>query len=414
VSASIRVEQPGILTTVQDRGRSGWEALGIPTAGALDFYAYAWANRLAANPTGAAVLEATLQGPSITPSDDCWIATTGASAVTVDGCAYPSWAGFWVSGGSTVTVGGISGARAYLAVHGGIDVDPVLGSRSTDLTSGFGGYEGRALEGGDTLPVGAAPEAPYGRKERVRHPFPPQGEPEVEVRVVLGPRNDAFSEDALPAFLASTYTVSPQSNRVGLRLDGDALPSPPGGTRISEPMQVGGVQIPPSGRPIVLMNDRGTVGGYPVLATVIAADVWRLAQARPGDTVRFTVVSVRAGEAMTRHRYAELQAIHPVAQLLVPAGEEEAAQEPQGEEAVETIAAPATGIFYRGSKPGGAPLVDGGAAVQPDTVVGVIEVMKTFQEVRAGIWGRIKEIEVADEDVVTEGQTLMTVEPEGR
>jgi biotin-dependent carboxylase-like uncharacterized protein len=361
------------------------------------------------------VLEATLQGPTIGLSDDCWIATTGASGVTVDGEEYPSWAGFWVPGGATVAVRGIAGARAYIAVHGGIAVDPVLGSRSTDLTSGFGGYEGRALAAGDTLSVGDAPPVPYGRGKRASHPFPPQGERPLEIHVVLGPRDDAFSQDALDTFFAGTYTVSPQSNRVGLRLEGPALPAAPRGTRISEPMPLGGVQIPPDGRPIVLLNDRGTVGGYPVLATVVTGDVWRLGQARPGDEIRFAAVSARAGAAMTRHRVAELHAIHPITQPLSFPGQMEAAPSAPGEvEAVKSITAPATGIFYRGSKPGGTPFVEVGGTVGPETVVGLIEVMKTFQEVRAGVSGRVQEIQVADEDVVNEGQTLLTIEPEGR
>jgi biotin carboxyl carrier protein len=180
-------------------------------------------------------------------------------------------------------------------------------------------------------------------------------------------------------------------------------------------MPIGGVQVPPDGRPIVLLNDRGTIGGYPVLATVVTADVWRLGQARPGDALRFTVVSVRAGAAMTRHRHAELHAIHPVTQPLAAPRRSNAARSPEdAASAGELIAAPVTGIFYRGSKPGGTPLVDKGTAVGPDSIVGSIEVMKTFQDVRAGVSGRIRKIQVADGDLVTEGQTLMKIEPEGR
>lgn len=303
---SIQILKPGLLTTVQDRGRFGWEAFGIPRGGALDLCAYTWANLLAGNPPEAAVLQATLLGPTLTVSQDCWIATTGAQTVNVDGSQYPPWAGFWVRKGATVALEKLSAARAYVAVHGGIAVEPVLGSRSTDLESCFGGYEGRGLKAGDVLPVGDAAPLTYGRGETLRHPSPPVLEYPLSIRAVPGPREYEFSPDAIASFFAEEYRVSSQSNHVGLRMDGLAIPTPSRGTRISEPMPVGGVQVTPRGQPIVLLNARGTIGGYPLIATVISTDVWTLGQARPGDRVRFEKVAIEEAQAIVREAHAGL------------------------------------------------------------------------------------------------------------
>lgn len=306
--ASIRIVEPGLQTTVQDRGRFGWEALGIPRGGAVDYYSYAWANRLAINPADSAVLQATLLGPTVIVSDSCWLATTGAETVTVDGHEYPGWSGFQVPAGSTVSLKKVTGARAYIAVRGGIAVEPVLGSRATDLESGFGGYEGRALKAGDVIPIGEGAEPVPPAAGSLRHPGVPNRELPLTVRVVEGPRNDEFTPAAAEVFYGSEYRVSPQSNHMGIRLSGPTIPTPSRGTRISEPMPPGGIQVTPAGQPIILLNARGTIGGYPLLATVITTDIWRLGQARPGDRVLFQAVTVDEGQVLTRRTLEELVA----------------------------------------------------------------------------------------------------------
>jgi KipI family sensor histidine kinase inhibitor len=311
----LRIVQPGLLTVVRDRGRSGWEALGIARDGALDPYAYTWVNRLAANPPDAAVLEATLLGPTIVVIDDCWLATTGAQ-VTVDGREYPPWAGFWVLAGATVAITKIAGARAYLTVHGGIAVEPVLGSRSTDLESHFGGYQGRSLRTGDIVPVGITAPLAVDPGQSLQHPTPPYHEQPLTIEVVPGPRQDEFPPEALPLLLSSTFTLSPHSNHMGLRLDGAVIPAPPRGSRISEPMPVGGVQVTPTGQPIILLSARGTIGGYPLLATVTTPSSWKLGQARPGDQLVFRAVSVEEAQAHTRAAYRDLEDIVPVLRAL--------------------------------------------------------------------------------------------------
>lgn len=314
--ASIQIIQPGLQTSVQDRGRIGWEALGIPRGGAIDYYAYAWANRLARNPPDSAVLQTVLLGPAFLTPQGCWLASTGADAVTVDGREYPGWAGFWVPAGSRVSVKKVTGARAYIAVGGGIAVDPVLGSRSTDLESGFGGYQGRALKAGDTLPIGGSGTASYVWGQSLQHPDPPRLTSPFRVRAVVGPRADEFPPAAAGVFFENEFHVSPQSNHMGIRLDGVTIPAPPRGSRISEPMPVGGIQVTPSGQAIVLLNARGTIGGYPLLATVITPDIWRLGQARPGDRIRFQAVTVAEAQTATRLEMGELTSMMPVTRLL--------------------------------------------------------------------------------------------------
>lgn len=285
----IRVLNPGLQTTVQDRGRFGWEHLGVARGGALDDIAFAWVNRLAGNDTGAAVLESLLLGITVSPSDDAWLATAGAEEVMVNGRRLPAWAGFHVPAGSEVSIGGYTGARAYLTVRGGIDVESVLGSRSTNLEGGFGGLDGRALRVGDELRAGHADGAmPEG--EIWRCPEVPALDRPLTVRLLPGPATGPWSRGAQEWLGRTAFNVSPQSSHLGLRLTGVRLGEAGTGADASQPMPVGAVQIAPDGLPLVLLRSRGTIGGYPVPATAVSADIRLLGQARPGDAVRFIMV----------------------------------------------------------------------------------------------------------------------------
>ncbi len=309
----LHIDHPGLLATVQDRGRFGWEHVGIARGGAADLPSYLWANRLALNDDDASVLEMTLVGVRVTPSTNCWVATTGAVEIRVDGAERPSWAGFWLHAGSVLEVKKLDGARAYLALNGGIQVEPVLGSRSTNLESGFGGFEGRALRREDRLPLMPA-VVHFGPRSVLRHPHPPRYAPPVVACVVLGPRQEAFGPEAPTVFLNSRFRISPRSNHVGLRLDGTPIPTAPRGTRISEPMPIGGVQVTPAGQPIILLGGRGTIGGYPLLATVTTRSVWALGQGRPGDEVHFQQVAPAEARAATIALWRD--APHPVTDSL--------------------------------------------------------------------------------------------------
>jgi biotin-dependent carboxylase-like uncharacterized protein len=282
-SRALVVLEPGPLTTVQDRGRPGWAHLGVPRAGALDAPAAALGNRLVGNAEDAAVLETTFGGLVVLVTAAMTLAVTGAEApLAVDGRPVASRVPLTLRSGQQLSVGRPGeGVRSYLAVAGGLAVPPVLGSRSTDTLAWVGPEPVRA---GAVLPVGAPAGPPRPADvTAVRRAARP-----VVLRVGAGPRPDWFAPDALDRLAASSYTVAPASNRVGLRLQGPLLTV----VRLEEPASegivLGAVQVPPSGQPVVFLHDHPTTGGYPVLAVVDRADLALCAQLAPGDPVRFT------------------------------------------------------------------------------------------------------------------------------
>lgn len=282
------VVRAGALTTVQDRGRPGHAHLGVPRSGALDAPAAALVNRLVGNPLDAAVLETTLDGCALRPRSDVTLAVGGAPCpVTVDGRPAAWGAPVRVAAGAVLDVGrAIQGVRAYVAVAGGVIVEPVLGSRSTDLLSGLGPTP---LADGTVLPLGRE-HLPHARVDVVPQPAPPA---ELVLRVTLGPRDDWFTPDAVRAFTSRTFHVSSASNRIGLRTEGPALERARSGELASEGMVLGAVQVPPAGRPVVFLADHPTTGGYPVIGVVRTTDLAAAAQAAPGTPVRFVAVRRR-------------------------------------------------------------------------------------------------------------------------
>ena len=331
----IEVIRPGPLATVQDLGRPGYGHLGVPRAGAADVASLRLANRLVGNPDGAAGIEFTLGRAALSFPAGARVAVTGAPVpLTVEPAAQeaaedapastesdlpghtasgvtggvaagdmPHGSAFEVPAGSVLRVGAPpAGVRSYLAVRGGVGVPPVLGSRSADLRSGLGPA---ALRPGDVLPMGApgpasqlAAEAP-GRAASLMAAeatgvqptvMPVAGETAV-LRVVPGPRDDWFAPDALRELCAGTYVVTPASDRTGLRLDGPALPFAGRGELLSEGVVTGALQVPHGGRPILLLADHPVTGGYPVIATVVSADLGLAAQLRPGSKLRFTLAA---------------------------------------------------------------------------------------------------------------------------
>jgi biotin-dependent carboxylase-like uncharacterized protein len=286
----IEVIKPGPLATVQDLGRPGFGHLGVPHSGAADPASLRRANRLAGNPDGAAGLELTLGRAALRFSGEARAAVTGAPvAVTVTGPAggtardVPHDTAFGVPAGGEVRVGApAAGLRTYLAVRGGIDVPPVLGSRSADLRSGLGPPPLRA---GDLLPVG---EPTPGAAAPGPATAMPAGEPAV-LRVIPGPRDDWFAPGALELLCGGSYAVTPASDRTGLRLDGPALLREHGDELPSEGVVTGALQVPPGGRPILLLADHPVTGGYPVIAVVVSADIGLAAQLRPGARLRFAL-----------------------------------------------------------------------------------------------------------------------------
>jgi biotin-dependent carboxylase-like uncharacterized protein len=272
----------GALTTVQDLGRPGWAHLGVPRSGALDQPALRLANRLVGNEESAAGLETTLDGVRFRVDRATTVAVTGASCVVrVAGRAVAWGAARTVPAGAEVAVGrATAGLRTYVALAGGVAVEPVLGSRSTDLLSGLGPP---VLAAGQRIALGPAGRAPHGVEAVSRR----HGS---TLHLRLGPRADWFTRAAVESLDGATYVVGPDSNRIGLRLVGRPLAREVDAELPSEGMVLGAVQVPPSGQPLVFRHDHPTTGGYPVVGVVVAADLPVCAQARPGVELRLRVV----------------------------------------------------------------------------------------------------------------------------
>jgi len=294
------VEKPGLLTTVQDLGRHGFQAYGLPAAGAADPYALQLANVLAGNDPGEAALEMTLAGPVLRVLAGGLVAVAGADLeARRNGSPLPLWETVAVQSGDVLSFGGARrGCRAYLALGGGVAVPEVLGSRSTYLRCRLGGLEGRALRAGDRV---ASREETGRIFRRVPAPFVPEYGASHTVRVVPGPQDDHFTPAGVQAFLTGEYRVANDSDRMGCRLAGPAIEHRPGMADIvSDGVPPGAVQVPGHGQPIVLLADRQTTGGYPKIACVVSTDLWRLAQAKPGDSIRFVPVSLDEAHRLYR------------------------------------------------------------------------------------------------------------------
>jgi antagonist of KipI len=294
----IQVQAPGLLTTVQDLGREGFGPLGVSASGAADPISLRLGNRLVGNPEEAAGLEMTLLGGTFVFPQDTVIVLTGSDfGATLDGTPLDLWTSMEAKAGQTLRVGSTrSGARCYLCVQGGIAVKPFLGSASTHLLSGLGGYEGRALRKGDALQIAPA-TAPH-RKSNISPGALERLSPRKLLRVTPGPQSDSFSEASLRQFFAASYRVAEDSNRMGLRLEGQPIAQNSSGEMITEGVSLGAVQITAGGLPIILFVEQQTTGGYAKIANVISADLHSLGQLRPRDEIRFEHVDWDTARAL--------------------------------------------------------------------------------------------------------------------
>ncbi len=294
------VREAGIFTTVQDQGRFGSQAFGVPISGAMDWLSAEIANGLVGNAPHAALLEITLGKFACVLSRAAWIAVTGADVVISlggDAVAEP-WVPFMATAGEEIRMTRMSGAlgmRTYLAAHGGLDLPPVLGSRSTFVAAQLGPMP-RPIRAGDELPLGEGTGAPI-RSGTPAH-LRPRYERSVTARVVLGPQAHRFTQEGIEAFLGAPYTVTPQSDRTGYRLEGARIAHQGAADIISDPIPTGAVQVPGSGQPVLLMADHRVTGGYAKIATVISRDLPAVAQALPGTEIRFESVSVERAHAL--------------------------------------------------------------------------------------------------------------------
>jgi KipI family sensor histidine kinase inhibitor len=310
VPAGLTVLAPGLFTTVQDLGRWGHQALGVPVAGAMDTSSHRIANQLVANPEDAATLEATVAGPVLRFDVRTTVAVAGADlGAVLDDVPMAPGQRVGTSAGSVLRFSGRrSGTRAYIACAGGIATEPVLGSRSTHVLCGLGGVAGRALKTGDRLPLGEGRPGSTGRRQDGTSPAPAgtvrPANAGARVRVLPGPQDDFFGAGAFEALVRARFIISPQSNRMGYRLSGASIP-PSTREMISDATFPGAIQVPPSGEPILLMADRQTTGGYPQIATVITADMPIAAQLAPGDWIEFSLCTLDAATAALDERDRE-------------------------------------------------------------------------------------------------------------
>jgi biotin-dependent carboxylase-like uncharacterized protein len=313
MSAGLKVLMPGLHTTVQDLGRPGYQAIGVPVSGALDGFSLRLANALVGNAPGSPGLEIMLSGPAFeVAADAVRVALTGIGASLAIGAENPRRI---LASGQSVTlqqgevfevITGRPSACCYLAAEGGVAVPFVLGSASTYVRAAIGGIEGRALRRGDFVPLARARAS---ERPELHLPLPLPGTGEQSIRVILGPQQDYFADAAIARLLGDEFRVSKSTDRMGMRLDGPELSLRGGWDIVSDAIVTGAIQVPGSGQPILLLADHQTTGGYPKIATVISADLPVVGRRQPGDLLRFTAVTVEAAERLCRdeeRRLAEL------------------------------------------------------------------------------------------------------------
>jgi antagonist of KipI len=304
----LRVEEPGLFTTIQDLGRPHAIASGVPPGGAMDRFASSAANLLVGNDRGWATLECTLIGPRLVAERPCIVAITGGDLdLRINGAQAQTWSAISLRTGDQVTFGSRrSGARAYLAVAGGVVGDRWLGSMSTNVMAGRGGMRGRPLTRGDVISAGEPLASPVARESFAPRALPPYAD--RTLHVIPGPHERHLSPGAREALFKSDFALSPDSNRMGYRLEGPRL-EVSGEEVLSFGLVAGALQVSTSGMPILLMADHQTAGGYPVVVTVVSASMPVAAQLAPGDEVRFAETSIEAALEMREAQREALESL---------------------------------------------------------------------------------------------------------
>jgi len=304
-----RVLKSGLFTTVQDMGRCGYLKYGVPVSGAMDTFSFVAANILVENNSNGAGLETTLIGPELEALTRTQIAITGgACSPKINGQIVSMWQLLTVREGDVVSFGKMeAGCRAYVALRGGLDVPLVLGSRSTYVRGGFGGFGGRALKAGDVIESLAV--SPVTTEWLLPQELRPLLSGNLAVHVVLGPQADMFTNKAMDAFLSASYKVTVESDRMGYRLEGPSIEHRGKAEIVSDALLPGSVQIPRSGKPIVIMRDAQTTGGYPKIAVVVSCDVSLLGQAKPTDMVEFSKLTLKQAHEKTAEHSRRLNGL---------------------------------------------------------------------------------------------------------
>ncbi len=309
------VRNQGFFTTIQDGGRYGYQAFGVPVSGAMDIYSLSLANILVDNDISEAALELTMLGPAIEFTEDNIIAITGANLMPqINNADISLNTAIICRKGDILSFKGVkSGSRAYIAFAGGLSVPEIMGSKSTYIKAGIGGYKGRKIEKNDEIgfknPKISLANLSY-RKIPVKKQADSQTTKEaLKLRVAMGPQDDCFTESGIKSFLSGTYTVSNEFDRMGCRLEGEKIQHKKDGNIISDGIAFGAIQVPSHGTPIIMLADRQTVGGYAKIANVISVDLPKLAQAKPGDKISFEKVTVEEAQALYTQSFRELEEI---------------------------------------------------------------------------------------------------------
>ncbi|MCT4594352.1 MAG: biotin-dependent carboxyltransferase family protein [Anaeromicrobium sp.] len=305
----IKIISPGFLTTIQDKGRYGYEQFGVPVSGVMDKFAYRMANILVENNESEPVLEVTMLGPQIEFESVETISITGGNlSPKINGREVSMWTSIKVNRGDLLSFGEIKGGcRSYIAFSSGIDIPVIMRSKSTYLKGKIGGYEGRQLKTGDILNVPSIGN--NFKKKFIPEKYIPKYKGQLHVRVVLGPQEDHFTNKGIDTFLSSEYTITNECDRMGIRLQGGEIEHMDGADIISDGIGFGAIQVPGHGKPIIMMADRQTTGGYTKIANVISADLYKIAQGKPGDKIRFEEVSVEEAQGILREEEEKIDLI---------------------------------------------------------------------------------------------------------
>jgi biotin-dependent carboxylase-like uncharacterized protein len=305
--AAFKILNPGLFTTIQDLGRFGYLKYGVPISGAMDTFSFVAANLLVANNPNDACLEITLIGPELQALARTQVAITGGLASPkINGQNVPMWETLDVQEGDIISFGKIvKGCRLYFSIRGGVNTPLVLGSRSTYVRGMLGGLNGRQLKTGDMIEVFAKPhlETRLSMSEELM----PQFTGRFMMHVILGPQSDMFTEKGMQTFLSNSYKVTSEADRMGYRLEGPTIEHKSKAEIISDALLPGAVQVPRGGKPIMIMRDAQTTGGYPKIAVVVSPDVSLLGQARPGDIVEFSRITIKQAREKALEYYKLLK-----------------------------------------------------------------------------------------------------------
>ncbi|PRR78258.1 KipI antagonist [Clostridium liquoris] len=308
----LKVITPGLLTTVQDKGRIGYQQFGMPVAGAMDEYSLRLGNILLENEEYEAALEVTMLGPEIEFNIDTAIAITGGNLQPkINDIEVEMWRTLKINKGDKLSFGKVKdGLRSYICFYGGMDIPKIMGSKSTYAKALVGGFNGRALKSGDELQlIKKQEDFNHILNRKIKEAYIPKFTGSYNIRVILGPQEEYFTEGGINTLLSSTYEVTNECDRMGYRLSGEKIEHREGADIISDGIALGSIQVPGHGMPIIMMADRQTTGGYTKIATIISPDIAILAQAKPGDKINFTKVSVKEGQNIFKEYEDKFQEI---------------------------------------------------------------------------------------------------------